>query len=687
MFAGDIVEILESKAACLPGSRDLEGRPLIIIYVPTELQPWTKDNLEHTLQYFSSIFSQDTRRRGFTILVDCQKTPWRVARACIRHVRLSLGPDLASFIVLRPDGFWDKQRVDNCTKIRKEGEPIFIPISRLSKYVDYSQLTNDFGGTWSYNHSQWIQNRLVKAKSSLGELEKFHQKLIEFTTSKRLSTPTDPFVFTKQNFDTNKIIAQKILQTGKELLDQIEKTDRECQRNNSNDCYKTPQDATDTRIKIEKLLEVMEEKQECIDKAWLNMEKKCVDAREITLLETGVARVTKWILGVAETMLNSQQEVGYDVPSSEELRAEHEALELQCRETYGQYAELLHKIDILPQLNINIPEDLKSQRDFMDFVCRSFATRLERRRNILITCLRFYRLVTEYFEKTNEVFETLVVSTEDSAESTLESAYGSLQELQENQININFLAKELLKEGEKLSDLLSMPVKDALGRDVDVNYENDIVNVQEILGATLSRKQLFSDSVDLQKLTLEQVTHVHVYEKDAKQAVQWLNDLFQVMMKEYVHVGCNVNEIQMMKEEHQAFQETAKGTYDYGCQLLNAASALRHSCKLPEDYNVQLTQNLWQAWKRLQMVGQEQMTRLRVSAVFHRTVQEHCKQLKELRNSVQELTKIEDANKKKLKIRKLLHNREKLLMEVGRMVRLGRLLKTRLKEPVFPEQR
>lgn len=76
-----------------------------------------------------------------------------------------------------------------------------------------------------------------------------------------------------------------------------------------------------------------------------------------------------------------------------------------------------------------------------------------------------------------------------------------------------------MKEGEKLSDMLSMPVKDALGRDVDVNYENDIVNVQEILEATLSRKQLFSDSVDLQKLTLEQVTHIHVYEKDAKQAV------------------------------------------------------------------------------------------------------------------------------------------------------------------------
>ena len=40
--------------------------------------------------------------------------------------------------------------------------------------------------------------------------------------------------------------------------------------------------------------------------------------------------------------------------------------------------------------------------------------------------------------------------------------------------------------------------------------------------------------------------------------VQWLNDLFQVMTKEYIHVGCNVQEIQTMKEELQAFQETAK---------------------------------------------------------------------------------------------------------------------------------
>jgi hypothetical protein len=66
----------------------------------------------------------------------------------------------------------------------------------------------------------------------------------------------------------------------------------------------------------------------------------------------------------------------------------------------------------------------------------------------------------------------------------------------------------------------------------------------------------------------------------------------------------------------------AQGTYEYGCQLLTAALALRQSCKLPTDSNSQLSQNLWNSWKRLQTVGQEQMTRLRVSAVFHRSVDE-----------------------------------------------------------------
>jgi hypothetical protein len=61
------------------------------------------------------------------------------------------------------------------------------------------------------------------------------------------------------------------------------------------------------------------------------MEKNMDVLKEIDNLEEGVASVTNWILGPADSMLNAHYQIGFDVASSEELRLEHEKLELECR--------------------------------------------------------------------------------------------------------------------------------------------------------------------------------------------------------------------------------------------------------------------------------------------------------------------------------------------------------------------
>lgn len=44
----------------------------------------------------------------------------------------------------------------------------------------------------------------------------------------------------------------------------------------------------------------------------------------------------------------------------------------------------------------------------------------------------------------------------------------------------------------------------------------------------------------------------------SSQAMEWLSELYQVMLRTHSHVGCSVFEIQLQKDELQAFQETAK---------------------------------------------------------------------------------------------------------------------------------
>jgi len=65
-----------------------------------------------------------------------------------------------------------------------------------------------------------------------------------------------------------------------------------------------------------------------------------------------------------------------------------------------------------------------------------------------------------------------------------------------------------------------------------------------------------------------------------------------------------------------------QGTYEYGTQLLDASIALRNSCKLQDELSKLQLEKLKEIWRKLEIVTQEQMTRLRVSAVFHRSVNE-----------------------------------------------------------------
>lgn len=133
---------------------------------------------------------------------------------------------------------------------------------------------------------------------------------------------------------------------------------------------------------------------------------------------------------------------------------------------------------------------------------------------------------------------------------------------------------------------------------------------------------------------------------------------------------------------------------------MNAAHALRQSCKLDVNSNLETIEHLNKLWKNFDIVSEEQLTRLRVSAIFFKSVDEQLSKLDKLKENIIKLKDTSDIDQnEKIKIaelssvsmnktweqyeskmKKYLNSREQLLVEVGRMVRLGRLLKCRLRE-------
>lgn len=120
----ETIQALKSRAAFMPGGRDRDAHLLIVVSVPPELVPKSKEHLDLCLNFIIDTLSHETLNNGLVLLIDAQKSSHRLTNTWIEHVQSIVDPDyLKLMLVIRPDAFWDKQRMDNyCTKPQKKGE-------------------------------------------------------------------------------------------------------------------------------------------------------------------------------------------------------------------------------------------------------------------------------------------------------------------------------------------------------------------------------------------------------------------------------------------------------------------------------------------------------------------------------------------------------------------------------------
>jgi len=148
--AAEVEGALARGVAWLPGGRDLEGRPLLLVPLsppaapsssappatpsssgtatPLSVnvaQPEGRECLAAVLRYLVSVFCTETRAQGVTVLVDAREVAWRTVRAAVRVILAALQPDLGAVLVLRPDSW---QRVDSCTRSKRKGEVRHRPL-------------------------------------------------------------------------------------------------------------------------------------------------------------------------------------------------------------------------------------------------------------------------------------------------------------------------------------------------------------------------------------------------------------------------------------------------------------------------------------------------------------------------------------------------------------------------------
>ncbi|XP_069010433.1 SEC14 domain and spectrin repeat-containing protein 1 [Embiotoca jacksoni] len=630
MEATTILPILKKKLAFLSGGKD--RRSGLILTIPLSSDQTSMEELSATLDYLLSIPSQKCKARGFTVIVDGRKSQWNIVKTVVLMLQNVIPAEVSLVCVVKPDEFWDKKVTHFCfwkEKDRLGFEVILVSANKLTRYIEPCQLTDDFGGSLDYDHSDWLGKRLVFEKFTKESTSLLDELTIINDGDKSSSVDKDKSADCAllPSFDP-----ETVLQTGHELLSELQQ-----RRFNGSEgggggggggqggpAWRPMEEELLAQPQVMKLLDSLREQ-------YTRYQELCRQRNKRTQLDeihTKVMQVVTWLQGPGSELLKTQQAIGDSMRSAQALQQKHEEIESQHSEWFAVYVELNQQIAAL--LSAGEEEEvveLKALQQQLSDVCYQQAAHLESRQNVLQAAQGFHGTTQELSQQLDGLLGMLCA---DVAPADGASIQQNLKLLEEKLQTVEAGLSSLRQKGALVMEqMCSHPAWSLEETESPAGGEPDNVQqVQSVMEEMQLRKQRCEDMVDVRRLKMLQMVQLFKCEEDALQAVEWLSELLDALLKTHVRLGDESQETRTMLDKHRKFVDVAQSTYDYGRQLLQATVVLCQSLRCTTRSSGDTLPRLNRVWKQFSVSAEERQQRLELALHFHttaeRVLQEEC---------------------------------------------------------------
>ncbi|XP_077393011.1 SEC14 domain and spectrin repeat-containing protein 1 isoform X2 [Festucalex cinctus] len=611
MEASIIINVLNKKLAFLSGGKD--RRSGLILSIPLGCEHTNMDELGDTLDYLLSIPSEKCKARGFTVIVDGRRSQWNTVKTVVLMLQNVIPAEVSLVCVVKPDEFWDKKVTHFCfwkEKDRLGFEVILVSANKLTRYIEPSQLTQDFGGTLDYDHGDWLSKRLVFEKFTK-ESTSLLDELSVINDSDKGDTLDKSADVLLPSFDP-----ETVLQTGHELLSEL-------QQRRFNVCegggggggggqaapaWRPMEEELLAQPQVMKLLDSLREKYTRYQEVCRQRSKRS----QIHDVHAKVMQVVTWLQGPGSDLLKTHQAIGDSMRAAQALQQKHEEIESQHSEWFAVYVELNQQIGVLLAADEDDDQasQLKALQQQLGDVCYQQAALLESRQNVLQAAHAFHAAAHQLSQQLDALLGMLCadVSPADGAQ-----IQHNLKLLEEKLQSVEAGLAALRQKG---TLLLEQTCADDDGDAASERREN-MRQIHDVMDDMQMRKQRCEDMVDVRRLKMLQMVQLFKCEEDALQAVDWLCELLDALLKTHVRLGDDAGDTKALMDKHRKFVDVAQSTYDYGRQLLQATVVLCQSLRCATRSSGDTLPRLNRVWKQFAVSADERQHRLQLALAFH----------------------------------------------------------------------
>uniref|UniRef100_A0A674F3N3 SEC14 and spectrin domains 1 n=1 Tax=Salmo trutta TaxID=8032 RepID=A0A674F3N3_SALTR len=604
----DFVIILFSGCFTFTGGKD--RRSGLILTIPLCTEQTSMEELSSTLDYLLGIPSDKCKARGFTVIVDGRKSQWNIVKTVVLMLQNVIPAEVSLVCVVKPDEFWDKKVTHFCfwkEKDRLGFEVILVSANKLTRYIEPCQLTDEFGGSLVYDHIDWVNKRLVFEKFTK-ESTSLLDELVVINDSEK-SSQLDKERPPDCNFLPS-LDPETVLQTGHELLSELQQR-RFNGAEGGGVAWSPMDDELLAQPQVMKLLDSLREQYTKYQEVCRQRSKRS----QLEDIQTKVMQVVNWLEGPGTEQLRTQWGIGDSIRASQALQQKHEEIESQHSEWFAVYVELNQQIAAL--LSAGDEEDLvelKGLQQQLSDVCYRQASQLESRQNVLQSAHEFHGTAQDLSQQLDGLLGMLCADVAPADGAAIQQ---TLKHLEEKLKSVEGALVGLREKGQVLMDQMSNQTSWSYGKDVPIDNKDNVDHIQGVMEDMQLRKQRCEDMVDVRRLKMLQMVQLFKCEEDASQAVEWLGELLDALLKTHIRLGDDSQETKVLLEKHKKFVDVAQSTYDYGRQLLQATVVLCQSLRCSTRSSGDTLPRLNRVWKQFTVTTEERVHRLEMACSFH----------------------------------------------------------------------